>query len=200
MTIPPSFSLGSSWTAWLRVGGRWEKGLGIEAWKAEFISFVQDQRQLKCHASKKHSDISNVMSYLTHQSKIRSHRNLCRVSSLCLQVDFFAVISEHCCEFQVFQLTTLFQCGPVEEIPRFALKFDRVTISRRAVESANCCVQIYVRNLLFTQRDFFTDNGISTLLSALNIAGSVCEDSVYDPWNCILSEGYDAVVRDLKKA
>ena len=38
------------------------------------------------------------------------------------------------------------------------------------------------------------------LLSAVNIAGVVCEDSVYDPWKRMLSEGYDAVVQDLKKA
>ena len=38
------------------------------------------------------------------------------------------------------------------------------------------------------------------LLSAVNIAGSVCEDSVYGPWNGILPEGYDAVVWHSKKA
>ena len=36
------------------------------------------------------------------------------------------------------------------------------------------------------------------LLSAVNVAGSVCEDSVYDPWTVILPEGYAAVVVDLK--
>ena len=35
------------------------------------------------------------------------------------------------------------------------------------------------------------------LLSAVNVAGSVCEDSVYDPWNVILIEGYAALVADL---
>ena len=38
------------------------------------------------------------------------------------------------------------------------------------------------------------------LLSAVNIAGSVFEDSVHNPWNLKLPEGYDAVVNDLKKA
>ena len=38
------------------------------------------------------------------------------------------------------------------------------------------------------------------LLSAVNIAGSVCQDSVYVPWNVVLPEGYDAVVDLLKKA
>ena len=37
-------------------------------------------------------------------------------------------------------------------------------------------------------------------LSAVNVAGSVCEDSVYDPWTVILPEGCAAVVVDLKRA
>ena len=97
-------------------------------------------------------------------------------------------------------MTTSFRRGPVEEIPRFELNIDRVTISRRTIDSAICCVQSYVQNPLFTQRDFFTDNGISMPLSAVNIAGSVCEDSIYNPWSLILPEGYGAVVDELKKA
>ena len=33
----------------------------------------------------------------------------------------------------------------------------------------------------------------------MNVAGSVCEDSVYDPWTVISPEGYAAVVGDLKR-
>ena len=38
------------------------------------------------------------------------------------------------------------------------------------------------------------------LLSAVNVAGSVCEDCVYEPWAIISAEGYAAVVSDLKRA
>ena len=38
------------------------------------------------------------------------------------------------------------------------------------------------------------------LLSAVDLEGSVCKDSIYDPWNRILPEVYGAVVDDLKKA
>ena len=38
------------------------------------------------------------------------------------------------------------------------------------------------------------------LLSAVNVADSVCEDSVFDPWTVISPEGYAAVVADLKRA
>ena len=70
----------------------WEKGSHVEACKAEFQSFVNDQRQLECHASRKHSDISNVVSYLTQQSGFRSRRHLYRVSLVGFQVGSFAVV------------------------------------------------------------------------------------------------------------
>ena len=70
----------------------WEKGSAVEACKAEFQSFVNDQRQLECHASRKHSDISNVLSYLTHQSGFRSRRHLYRVSLIGLRFSWMAVV------------------------------------------------------------------------------------------------------------
>ena len=70
----------------------WEKGSNIEAYKAEFQSFVNDQRQLQCQASRKHADISNVLIYLTHQSGFPSRRRLHRVCLVAFQVDLFAVI------------------------------------------------------------------------------------------------------------
>ena len=97
-------------------------------------------------------------------------------------------------------MTALFERGPAEEIPRFDLNLDRVTINPRFIDSAICCVQSFVQNPLFTERDFFTDNGISMLLRAVNVAGSVCEDSVYDPWAVISPEMYAVVVADLKRA
>ena len=96
-------------------------------------------------------------------------------------------------------MTTLFQRGPAEEIPRFKLNLYRVTVDRRSIDSAICCMQSFVREPLFTQRDFFRDHGISMLLSAVNVAGSVCEDSVYNSWTVILAEGYAAVVVDLRR-
>ena len=97
-------------------------------------------------------------------------------------------------------MTALFQRGTAEEIPRFHLNLDRVTIDHRSIDSTISCVQSFVWDPLFTQRDFFTDNGISMLLSAVNVAGSVCEDSVFDPWVVIPPEGHAAVVADLKRA
>ena len=60
----------------------WEKRLNVEACKAEFEPFVRDQRRLECHPSRKLSDISNVLSYLTHQSGFRCRRHLYHVNSV----------------------------------------------------------------------------------------------------------------------
>ena len=38
------------------------------------------------------------------------------------------------------------------------------------------------------------------LLSAVNVAISVGQDSLYDSGNCVLRDGYDDVVQELKKA
>ena len=97
-------------------------------------------------------------------------------------------------------METLFLRGPAEEIPLFVLNLNRVTYNRRGVESDISCVQRYVRNSLFTRRDFSTDKGISMLLNFVNAASSVCEDSFYDPWSCVPPEGHDVVVRNLKRA
>ena len=70
----------------------WEKGSTIEAWKVEFQSFVNDQRQLECHASRSHSDISNVVSYVTQRSGFRSRRHLYRIILVGFWVGSVAVV------------------------------------------------------------------------------------------------------------
>ena len=76
----------------------------------------------------------------------------------------------------------------------------RLFINRRAVEFAIFCVQNYVRKFLFTRRDFFTDSGISMPLASMNVASTVCENALNDPWNSLLPSGHEVDVRDLKKA
>ena len=70
----------------------WEKESTIKACKAEFQSFVNDKRQLECHDSRRHSDISNVVSYLTQQSGFRSRRHMYRVSLVGLRVSWVTVV------------------------------------------------------------------------------------------------------------
>ena len=152
MTISPRLRLASLLSLWTARGQLdclcVEKGSNVATCKGEFWSFVQDQHQLECHANRKHYDISNVLSYLPHQSRFRSRRHLYRVSFVCLHVDFSAVANK---------INTMRVSGlPIENVvptwscrgnTRFELKLDRATISHRSIESAICCVQIYVRSL-----------------------------------------------------
>ena len=70
----------------------WEKGSTVEACKADFQSFVNEQPQLESHAGRKRSDITSVLSYLSHQSGFRSRQHLYRVSLVGLWVSWVAVV------------------------------------------------------------------------------------------------------------
>ena len=58
----------------------WEKGSNLEACKAEFQSFVREQRQVEHHSTKKHPDVGNILAYFAQQTGFQSRRHLFRVS------------------------------------------------------------------------------------------------------------------------
>ena len=80
------------------------------------------------------------------------------------------------------------------------MRLNGVSLSRRVVEQSIACVQSFVRSPRFTQRDFFNDNGINLLVTAVNAAGSERGQSTSDPWANVLPEGYEAFLVDLRKA
>ena len=67
------------------------------------------------------------------------------------------------------------------------------------LETSYACLQSIVRSLRFNQRDFFTDNGINLLVSAVNTAGSMRDKSTCEPWADVLPRGYEATSVDLRK-
>ena len=97
-------------------------------------------------------------------------------------------------------MKTLFLQDSVEELPAFAVSLDGLALNRRVVETSIACVQSFVRSPRFTQRDFFSDNGITLLVSAVNAAGSLRDISTCEPWANVLPEGCQANLFDLKKA
>ena len=101
---------------------------------------------------------------------------------------------------QVFQMTILFRRDSVEEFPAFTVSLNGIALSRRIVEKSIACIQDFVRSPRFTQRDFFTDNVINLLVSAVNAASSMRDQSPYEPWANVLPEGYEATLVDLKRA
>ena len=97
-------------------------------------------------------------------------------------------------------MTTRFLRDSFEELPVFTVRLDGIALDRRVVEKSIVCIQHFVRSPRFTQRHFFSDNGINLLVSAVNAAGSVRDQSTCEPWANVLPEGYEATLVDLRKA
>ena len=58
----------------------WEKRSNVEACKAEFQSFVREQRQLECHSTRRRLDVGKILAYFAQQTGFQSRRHLSRVS------------------------------------------------------------------------------------------------------------------------
>ena len=97
-------------------------------------------------------------------------------------------------------MTTLFLRNSVEELPAFTVSLNGVALSRRVVETSIACMQSFVRSPRFIQRDFFSDNGINLLVSAVNAAGSVRDQPTCEPWSNELPEGNEATLVTLRKS
>ena len=65
------------------------------------------------------------------------------------------------------------------------------------VRGAVACVQDFVRHPLFTQRNYFSETGISMLNTAVTVADAVRNSAKFDPW---VANGVEAgpVIADLK--
>ena len=58
----------------------WEKGSKVEACKAEFQSFVREQRQLERHSTRRRPGVGNILAYFAQQTGFQSRRQLFRVN------------------------------------------------------------------------------------------------------------------------
>ena len=87
--------------------------------------------------------------------------------------------------------------GPSELHPVFTLSLNRVAISHEKVNGAVASVQDFVRRPLFTQRNFFSETGVSMLNAAVTAADAVRNSAKFEPWGAIGVEA-GPVVADLK--
>ena len=97
-------------------------------------------------------------------------------------------------------MTTLFLRDSVEELPAFTVILNGVALNRQVVQTSIACVQSFVRSPLFAQLDFFSDIGIKLLVSAVNVAGLIRDQSTCEPWVKVLPEGYETILVDLREA
>ena len=89
-----------------------------------------------------------------------------------------------CC-FQIFQVTTLLMKGHSELHPVFTVFLNVVAIDHEEVNGAVACVQDFVRHSLITQRNFFSETGISMLNTAVAAADALRHNSEFHPWGAI---------------
>ena len=97
-------------------------------------------------------------------------------------------------------MTTLFLHDSVEELPSFTVSLNGVALNRRVVETSIAWVQSFVRSPRFTQRGFFNEKGINLIVSDVNDAGSMPDQSTCEPWANVLPQDFEATLRDLRKA
>ena len=194
------FRLFPAWTAARWTGGVW-LGKGIPRWglQSRISVFCPGAAPAGRHSTRKRPDVGNILAYFAHQSGFQSREHLFRVS--CLSSSKVGFIVSTNCEYllQVYQLTTLFLRDSVEELPAFTVKLNGIALSRRLLEKSIACVQDFVRSPGFTQRDFFSDNGINLLVSAVNAAGSMPDQSTCEPWASVLPDSCVATLVDLRK-
>ena len=96
-----------------------------------------------------------------------------------------------------FSIEVLVVKGPSELHPVFTGSLTEVAISHEKVKGAVACVQEFGRHLLFTQRIFSSETGISTVNTAVTAADAVQNSSKFDPWGAIGVEA-GRVIADLK--
>ena len=82
-------------------------------------------------------------------------------------------------------MTALGKKGPSELHSVVTVSLDGVVINPEKVNGAVACVQDFVRHPLFTQKNFFSETGISMLNNAVTAADAVRHSSEFVSWGAI---------------
>ena len=189
-----------------RLDGLLEKGCTrgseVETCRAEYQSFVQEQRRLERSSTRSHPDVGDILSFCSAQLGFRARQHLYKV---CIESNQtccsdFHELSRHSHElllYQVFQLTTLVIHGPASQSQMFIVSLDCVGIKKEEVRGVLLCVQDSVRRPHFTQRNFFSESGFTMLSESVGIADSITSCPVYAPWSVVESTCASQVITDL---
>ena len=97
----------------------------------------------------------------------------------------------------MFQLTTLVIRGPATHGEKFIVSLDRVANKKEEVRGVLLCVQDFVRNLHFTQRNFFSESSLTMLSESVAIVDSITSSPAYAPWTAVESSCASQVITDL---
>ena len=79
----------------------------------------------------------------------------------------------------------------------FTISLDRVAIKNEEVRGVLLCVQDFVRSPHFTQRNFFSETGLTMLSESVAIADSITSSPVHEPWSVVASASASQVIADM---
>ena len=79
----------------------------------------------------------------------------------------------------------------------FSISLDRVAINKEEVRGVLLCVQDFLRSPHFTQRNFFSETGLTMLSESVAIADSIASSPVYAPWSVVAAASASEVIADM---
>ena len=97
----------------------------------------------------------------------------------------------------MFQLTTLVIRGCPTQGEEFTISLDHVAIKKEEVRGVLLCVQDFVSSPHFTQRNFFSETGLTMLSESVAIADSFTSSPVYAPWSVVESASASQFITNL---
>ena len=154
---------------------------------------MQEQRQLEWLSTRSRPDVGDVLSFCSAQAGFRTCRRLYKIF----------IVTNHPCGFTPFEFELshpsrrlCFSGVPVDNLvirgsptedEEFTIKLDRVAIKKEEVGGVLLCVQDFVRSPHFTQRNFFSETGLTMLSESVAIADSITLSSFDAPWSVVES-------------
>ena len=97
----------------------------------------------------------------------------------------------------MLQVTVLIIRGPVISGERFIINLERVMICEDEMRGALLCVQDFVRSPHFTQRNFFSDSGVTMLAESVAMCDSITNSDVFEPWSHMETASRSQVVAEV---
>ena len=177
----------------------WVKGSDIEASRVEYQSFVQGQRQLERSSTRSRPDVGDVLSFCSLQADFRARQHFYKICIVTkngralwlleseINRSVFPGVptnSFYCARASDFRRKVYHQSGSRDDLWRW---------------SAWCsvCWHDFVRSAHFTQRNFFSDSGISMLAESAAISDSITNSGVFEPWSHVETASRSQVVAEV---
>ena len=180
----------------------WTRGSEFEASRAEYLSLMQQKRQLERSSTRSRPDVGDILSFISAHARFlaRGHLYIIRIVSnqaCCSDFHELFCFPHKILLFQVFQLTTLVIRGPATRGDKFVISLERIAIKKEEVHGVLLCEQDFFRGAHFTLRSFFSQSGFTILSESVAMADSTTSSPFYAPCSVVESACASQVITDL---